>query len=99
MFMFTSINIYRINKVEFTEFNDIHITHLGVVYDLNACLSFEMAKTYILKLIIAYMSICGPGQLGRYSGLLRTGRSVYRIPLSARLSTRPGWPWGPLSLP
>jgi len=49
--------------MEITEINDIHITELcGLLYDLNARLSFEIAKTVILKLIIAYMFICGPRQ-------------------------------------
>jgi len=33
------------------------------------------------------MSICGPGQLGRYSDSLGAGRSADRIPMSARFST------------
>jgi len=36
MFMFTSINIYKTNKMEVTEINDIHITYLCVLYVLNA---------------------------------------------------------------
>ena len=73
--------------MEVKEINDIHITHLSALYVLNTWLSFEMAETFILKLIVTYMSICGPGQLGRYSVSLESGRSEDRIPMNPRFST------------
>jgi hypothetical protein len=58
------MNNYKINKKEITEINDINFTNLCGLIVLNACLSFEIATTFILKLIIAYIFICGPGQIG-----------------------------------
>jgi len=60
MFVFTSINIYETDKLQVTEVNDLQITCLCVVC-FKFMTFFVMVKTFILKLIIACMSICGPG--------------------------------------
>jgi hypothetical protein len=60
MFPFTSINIYKTNKMEVTEINNLQITYLCVLC-FKFMTFFVMVKTFILKLIIACMSICGPG--------------------------------------
>jgi hypothetical protein len=62
MFVFTYIeeNMYKTNKLEVTEINDLQITYLCVLC-FKFLTFFVMVKTFILKLIIAFMSICGPG--------------------------------------